>query len=98
MKKMKRILCLVLALGLVFALCACGNPDPAAPTDEGNADAQQTASAAPENGEKVVPLTVISMSGRLSEVLANIRLSDKTRVFENYGGPYKVLLKGMEIL
>ena len=50
------------------------------------------------DGEKVVPLTGISMSGRLSEVLANIRLSDKTRVFENYGGPYKVLLKGMEIL
>ncbi len=50
------------------------------------------------DGEDVVPVTGISMSGRLSEVLANIRLLDKTRVFENYGGPYKVLLKGMEIL
>ena len=47
---------------------------------------------------KVIPLTGISMSGRLSEVLSSIRLSDKIKVRRNYGGPYKVLLKGMEIL
>ena len=38
------------------------------------------------------------MSGKLSEVLAGIRLSDKTKVRGYYGGPYKVLLKGMEII
>lgn len=50
------------------------------------------------NGGEVLPVTGISMSGRLSSVLANIGLSDKIKVRENYGGPYKVLLKGMEIL
>lgn len=54
MKKMKKILCLVFALGLVLALCACGNTNTPAATDEGNTDAQQTASAAPADGEKVV--------------------------------------------
>lgn len=44
------------------------------------------------------PVTGISMSGKLSEVLAGIRLSDKTKVRGYYGGPYKVLLKGMEII
>lgn len=44
------------------------------------------------------PVTGISMSGKLSEVLAEIRLSDKTKVRGYYGGPYKVLLKGMEII
>lgn len=47
---------------------------------------------------KVIPVTGISMSGRLSNVLSSIRLSDKVKVRRNYGGPYKVLLKGMEIL
>lgn len=47
---------------------------------------------------KVIPLTGISMSGSLSGVLSSIRLSDKIKVRRNYGGPYKVLLKGMEIL
>lgn len=46
----------------------------------------------------VEPVTGISMSGKLSEVLAGIRLSDKTKVRGYYGGPYKVLLKGMEII
>lgn len=50
------------------------------------------------NGGEILPVTGISMSGRLSAVLANIGLSDKVKVRENYGGPYKVLLKGMEIL
>lgn len=50
-----------------------------------------------KNG-KVTPLTGISMSGRLSNVLSSLRLSDKIKVRRNYGGPYKVLLKGMEIL
>lgn len=47
---------------------------------------------------KIIPVTGISMSGRLSNVLSSIRLSDKVKVRRNYGGPYKVLLKGMEIL
>lgn len=46
----------------------------------------------------VEPVTGISMSGKLSEALAGIRLSDKTKVRGYYGGPYKVLLKGMEII
>ncbi len=44
------------------------------------------------------PVTGISMSGKLSEVLGKLRLSDKTKVRGYYGGPYKVLLKGMEII
>ena len=44
---------------------------------------------------KTIPVTGISMSGRLSNVLSSIRLSDKVKVRRNYGGPYKVLLKGM---
>lgn len=47
---------------------------------------------------KTIPVTGISVSGRLSNVLSSIRLSDKVKVRRNYGGPYKVLLKGMEIL
>lgn len=47
---------------------------------------------------KTIPVTGISMSGRLSNVLSSIRLSDIVKVRRNYGGPYKVLLKGMEIL
>lgn len=50
-----------------------------------------------ENG-KSTPVTGISISGRLSEVLASVRMSENTKVCENYGGPCKILLKGMEIL
>ena len=47
---------------------------------------------------KTVPLTGISMSGKLSEVLATLRLHEKTCVYNAYEGPVSLLLKNMEIL
>lgn len=49
------------------------------------------------DGEKTVPLTGISVSGKLSEVLASIRLSTVSTVTEGYCGPEKALLSGMKI-
>ena len=50
------------------------------------------------DGEKTVPVTGITMSGRLSAVLAGLRLSDKTEVSGPYLGPVKLLLPDMDIL
>ena len=50
------------------------------------------------DGEKTVPVTGITMSGRLSEVLKSMRLSEKTEVSGAYLGPVKLLMPGMEIL
>lgn len=49
-------------------------------------------------GGKTVPMTGISMSGKLSEVLATLRLHEKTCVYMAYEGPKSLLLKNMEIL
>ncbi len=50
------------------------------------------------DGEKKIPVTGISMSGKLSDVLNSIRLAEKTTVKDNYQGPEVALLKGMNIL
>ena len=50
------------------------------------------------DGEKKVPVTGISMSGKLSEVLNSIRLSEKVAKKDNYQGPEKALLKNIEII
>ena len=49
-----------------------------------------------ENG-KVTPVTGISISGKLSEVLPSIRLSKQTVVQGGYCGPDKALLTDMKI-
>ena len=46
---------------------------------------------------KNVPVTGISISGKLSEVLGSIRLSQKLGLFNSYTGPEKALLTGMSI-
>jgi len=50
-----------------------------------------------ENGA-VTPITGITMSAKLSEVLSNLRLSEKTDVTRNYKGPVKLLMKGVSVL
>ena len=44
-----------------------------------------------------VPVTGISISGKLSEVLGSIRLSEKPGVFDSYTGPEKAILTGMTV-
>ncbi|MBQ8264794.1 MAG: hypothetical protein IJY96_08490 [Oscillospiraceae bacterium] len=48
-------------------------------------------------GEKITPLTGLSVSGKISEVLAGIRFSDKAVLSGGYFGPDKALLPGMKI-
>lgn len=48
-------------------------------------------------GDKVTPVTGVSISGKLSEVLNTIRLSARTGVFNGYVGPEKAILKNMQI-
>lgn len=50
------------------------------------------------DGEKIVPVTGISMSGRLSNVLETLKATDKIVTERNYRGPNKIMLAGMEIL
>ena len=49
------------------------------------------------DGTAVTPVTGISVSGSLEEVLNGIRLSAKTSVFNGYAGPEKAILQGMKI-
>ena len=50
------------------------------------------------DGEKTVPITGITMSAKLSEVLASLRLSEKTDVSGAYEGPVRALLKNVAVL
>ena len=50
------------------------------------------------DGEKTVPVTGISMSGKLSAVLAGMRLSEKTEISGAYDGPAKLLMQDIAIL
>lgn len=50
------------------------------------------------DGDKKVPLTGISISGKLSEVLPSIRFSNEKTVHEGYFGPKKALLKNVKII
>ena len=50
------------------------------------------------DGEKVVPMTGISMSAKLSEVLATVKLSEKTDVIGGYEGPVRLLMRGVSVL
>lgn len=49
------------------------------------------------DGEKKIPVTGISISGKLSEVLSSLRLAKNTKLSGNYFGPEKALLKGVQI-
>ncbi len=50
------------------------------------------------NGNKITPVTGITMSGKLSEVLKTAKLSGKTITANRYSGPDKMLIKGMNII
>lgn len=50
------------------------------------------------DGEKTVPVTGISMSGKLSAVLASLRMSNSTVTEGGYEGPRYLMLKGMTVL
>ncbi len=49
------------------------------------------------DGSVTVPITGISISGKLSEVLNNIRLASEVAVHDGYVGPKKAILSGMKI-
>lgn len=50
------------------------------------------------DGEKEIPLTGISISGKLSDALKSIRLSDTGTVYEGYSGPKWACFDGIEIV
>ena len=50
------------------------------------------------DGEKTVPVSGISMSGKLSDVLAHMRLSRETVIEGAYEGPALLLMPGMKVL
>ena len=49
------------------------------------------------DGREIRPVTGISVSGKLSDVLNHIRFSDREVVCGNYGGPHKAIIEGMNI-
>lgn len=50
------------------------------------------------DGEKEIPLTGISISGKLSEALAHVRLSRDITTHESYNGPACAVFGGIEIV
>ena len=50
------------------------------------------------DGEKEIPVTGISISGKLSTALSGMRLSADSTVYEGYCGPKLALLEGIEIV
>ncbi|MBR4872273.1 MAG: hypothetical protein IKV00_00405 [Clostridia bacterium] len=50
------------------------------------------------DGEREIPVTGISISGKLSEALAHMHLSDTATVYEGYQGPKLALFDGIEIV
>lgn len=49
------------------------------------------------DGEKIIPVTGISITGQLREVLDNIRLSARVAVDNGYTGPDKAILSNMKV-
>ena len=49
------------------------------------------------DGEKTIPVTGVSITGSLSQVLSSIRLCETIGVRDGYMGPEKALLTGMKI-
>ena len=50
------------------------------------------------DGQKVIPLTDVSISGKLSEALKSMRLSNTTTVRDSYEGPDRALFRNISIL
>ena len=50
------------------------------------------------DGEKEIPVTGISISGKLSCALANMRLSNEAVTYEDYNGPKCAIFGGIEIV
>ncbi len=50
------------------------------------------------DGEREIPVTGISISGKLSTALANMRLSTEATTYESYHGPKCALFEGIEIV
>lgn len=49
------------------------------------------------DGERIIPVTGVSISGKLSEVLNHIRFSQKCTLSGSYYGPEKAVIEGMNI-
>lgn len=49
------------------------------------------------DGNRIIPVTGISITGSASKVLSDIRFSDKIVVCERYAGPHKAILQNMKI-
>lgn len=49
------------------------------------------------DGEKTIPVTGISITGSLKQVLSSIRLSQEIGIFNGYQGPHKAILQDMKI-
>ena len=49
------------------------------------------------DGEKITPVTGISITGSLKQVLSSIRLSAEIAADDGYTGPKKAILSGMKI-
>ena len=50
------------------------------------------------DGEKEIPVTGISISGKLGVALANMRLSNEAITYESYNGPKCAIFDGIEIV
>ncbi len=50
------------------------------------------------DGEREIPVTGISISGKLSTALANMRLSSEETTYESYHGPKCAIFEGIEIV
>lgn len=50
------------------------------------------------DGEREIPVTGISISGKLSVALANMRLSNEAITYESYNGPKCAIFEGIEIV
>ena len=50
------------------------------------------------DGEREIPVTGISISGKLSAALANMRLSNEAITYESYNGPKCAIFDGIEIV
>ena len=49
------------------------------------------------DGNTITPVTGISITGKLSEVLSSIRLAKETAIHDRYIGPKKAILSGMKV-
>ena len=50
------------------------------------------------DGEREIPVTGVSISGKLSTALANMRLSTEVTTYESYHGPKCAIFQGIEIV